>query len=158
MYNLFMKYNVPGVGEISINSIILDLNGTLSVGGVVSTRTKELISEITAKGIEVVLFTGDQRGTANKICLELGITLQKCENSKEKALASKKFNKATTAAIGNARIDIGTFKNSIISVATLQGEGIHTGILKYVDVIVPSIENALELFLDTDSFSSTMRR
>ena len=153
-----MKYTVPGTGEMVINTIILDLNGTLSVNGQISDDAKKLIKEIKTKGVEIVLFTGDQRGTADSLCSELGITFQKCKNSQEKAAASKKFPKETTAAIGNARIDIGTFENAIVSIATLQAEGIHTGILAHVDIVVPSIENALELFLDADSFASTMKK
>ena len=153
-----MKYTVPGTGEMVINTIILDLNGTLSVNGQISDDAKRLITELKTKGVEVVLFTGNQRGTADRLCSELGITFQKCKNSQEKAADSKKFPKETTAAIGNARIDIGTFENAIVSIATLQAEGIHTGILAHVDIVVPSIENALELFLDADSFASTMKK
>jgi hypothetical protein len=29
-----MKYDIPGAGQLEIKTIILDLNGTLSVGGV----------------------------------------------------------------------------------------------------------------------------
>ena len=62
-----------------------------------------------------------------------------------------------TAAIGNARIDMGTFKQAKVSIATLQAEGIHTEILEHVDIIVPSILDALNFFLDEHTFSSTMR-
>ena len=69
----------------------------------------------------------------------------------------QQFDKEKTAAIGNARIDIGTFQNAKISIATLQAEGIHSGILSYVDIIVPSIESALQLFIDKKSLEGTLR-
>ena len=55
-------------------------------------------------------------------------------------------------------VSIGKFKHAKLSIATLQAEWIHTGILKYVDIIVPSIVNALDFFLDTSTFQATMRK
>jgi len=75
----------------------------------------------------------------------------------EKEEAMKNLNSQTTAAIGNARIDIGTFKHAKLSIATLQSEGIHAEILKYVDVVVSSINDALDFFIDKNTFSATMR-
>lgn len=152
-----MIYDVPEVGKIEIKTLVLDLNGTLSIKGVISDVTREKIKELLEKGVNVILFTGDQRGTALNLCDELGINFIRCKNSAEKKEAMKKFNKETTASIGNARIDIGTFEESRISVATVQAEGIHTGIISHVDVIVPSIEDALDFFLDKDTFAATMR-
>ena len=77
--------------------------------------------------------------------------------SAEKSAQMQQFDKNKTAAIGNARIDIGTFENAVLSIATLQAEGIHTGILKHVDIIVPSIDDALQLFLDQKSLEGTLR-
>ena len=153
-----MKYNVPEVGEIEIKNIVLDLNGTLSVHGKIPDGVKERLSSIKKIGIDVVLFTGDMRKTAKDLCEDLGISFVKCKNSQEKEKAMSKFNPETTAAIGNARIDIGTFKKARVSVATLQAEGIHAGIVKHVDVIVPSINDALDFFIDKNTFSATMRK
>lgn len=158
MYNTAVRYDVPEVGEVTIKTVILDLNGTLSINGTISDRTKELLKELTKREVEIVLLTGDQRGTAKALCSELDISFVRCKNSAEKSEASKRFDKNTTAAIGNARIDIGTFENAIVSIATLQAEGIHAEIIPYVDIIVPTIENALEILLDPNSFAATMRK
>lgn len=153
-----MKYNVPEIGEIEIKTIVLDLNGTLSVNGDISQQTKEKIDLVTKEGVKIILFTGDQRGTAESLCKEIGVEFHRAKSSKEKAELSEKLDYETTAAIGNARIDIGTFKNAKVSVATLQSEGIHVGILAHVDVIVPSIEDALDFFLNENTFCATMRK
>jgi P-type E1-E2 ATPase len=152
-----MKYLVPEVGEIEIKTIVLDLNGTLSVNGKILDGVKERFTKLKELGISVVLFTGDQRGTAADLCKEYGIDFVRTKNGKEKEEAMKKYDSETTAAIGNARIDIGTFKHARVSVATLQPEGIHAEIIKHVDVVVPSINDALDFFIDTDTFSATMR-
>jgi hypothetical protein len=37
-----MQYEIPGQGQLTIKTIILDLNGTLSVGGTVKPRLDKL--------------------------------------------------------------------------------------------------------------------
>jgi len=36
-------------------------------------------------------------------------------------------------------------------------KGIHAGILKYIDIIVPTINDALDLFIDPNALIATMR-
>ncbi len=153
-----MKYNVTGVGEIEINTIVLDLNGTLSVKGEIVEGAKERIQKLKELGFRIILFTGDQRGNAAELCADLGIEFQKASTSDEKEKLFLDLDLETTAAIGNARIDVGKFKHAKLSIATLQAEGIHTGILSDVDVIVPSINDALDFFIDKDIFGATMRK
>ena len=152
-----MLINAPNNVQLDIKNIVLDLNGTLANYGIISEETKELIQKLKALNYRIILISGDIRGNAATIAKELGIDLLLGKNSNEKAKQIQKFNSNNTAAIGNARIDIGTFQNAILSIATLQQEGIHTDIIKYVDIIVPSIEDALRLFIDTKSIEGTLR-
>ena len=154
-----MIFNIPPHGEVlEINTIVLDLNGTLSVNGVVADSTKELIHQLKEIGYHLFLISGDIRGSAKTIANELGLDLYLGKTSDEKAAQMQQFDKNKTAAIGNARIDIGTFENAALSIATLQAEGIHTGILQYVDILIPSIDDALRLFLDKKSLEGTLRQ
>lgn len=152
-----MKYQVPEVGEIEINTIVFDLNGTLQVNKKIPEGVKERLARLSDLGFELVFFSGDVRGNAADIAADLGIKFVKTVSGKEKEAAFLKYDPETTAAIGNARIDIGKFKHAKLSIATLQAEGIHVGILKYVDVIVPHINDALDFFLDEGTFKGTMR-
>ena len=152
-----MKYNPKGAGEFDLDTIILDLNGTLAVNGSVPDGVKERASKLKELGYKILLFSGDQRGTAQAQADDLGIELQRAGTTEEKEQLTLKLNKERTVAIGNARIDIGTFKHSKLRIATLQAEGIHAAILPYVDVIVTSINDALDLLINKDSLEATMR-
>ena len=152
-----MQFNIPQGESFEITTIVLDLNGTLSVNGKISDKTKSLISKLKELNYRIVLISGDIRGNAKIIAKELGIEILLGKTSDEKVKQMYNFDIEKTASIGNARIDIGTFINSKLSIATLQSEGIHTGILKYVDIIVPSIEDALNLFIDKKSLEGTLR-
>ena len=152
-----MLIKAPNNRVLDIENIILDLNGTLANYGIVSERSKELIKALKELNYNIILISGDIRGNAANIAKELNIKIFLGENSEAKAIEVQKFDPNKTAAIGNARIDIGTFNNAIISIATLQQEGIHTEIIKHVDIIVPSIEDALKLFIDTKALEGTLR-
>ena len=151
-----MKYDVPRVGILEFDTIVLDLNGTLSVKWMISDETKEKISRLRELGFTIYLLTGDARWTGQTLCDNLWIDLVVTQGSKEKAAFMKKIGKEKTVAIGNARIDIGMFQNAALSIATIQSEWIHTAILEHVDIIIPNIEDALDLFIDWDSLRATM--
>ncbi len=153
-----MKYHPKGVGEIELDTIILDLNGTLAVNGGIVAGVKNRIAKLKDLGFKIYIFTGDQRGNAAELSKELGIEVRKAGSLEEKEALTSKLDVDKTVAIGNARIDIGTFKKTKLRIATLQAEGIHVGILKHVDIIVPSIIDALDLLLNPASFKATMRK
>ena len=152
-----MLINGPDNTKIEIENIILDLNGTLSNFGIVSDKTKLLLKQLKQLNYNIVLISGDIRGNASVISKELDLKLYLGANSAEKAKQMQCFDKSKTAAIGNARIDIGTFQNAEISIATLQAEGIHPGILEHVDILVSSIEEALTLFTEPKALEATLR-
>jgi P-type E1-E2 ATPase len=144
--------------KIEIKTIVLDLNGVLSVNGKIPRGAKKRLKKLRELGYKIILFTGNQRGHADKICGKLGIEYEVTPSAKEKETAILKHDPKTCAAIGNARIDIGTLKHAKVSVLTIQAEGIHTETIKYADIIVPSINDALDLFINKDSFLGTMKK
>lgn len=152
-----MIYKVPGEGEIELDTIILDLNGTLSVNGKIPEGVRERLQKLNDLGFKVILFTGDQRGTADELTRSLGISFNKTKDTAEKEAAAKLLNNGKTVAIGNARIDIGTFKEARLKICVLQAEGMHTGILPLIDVIFTSINDAFDFLIDSDTFAATMR-
>jgi len=153
-----MKYNPVGVEEIELDTIILDLNGTLSVNGILVIGVKEKLAKLKEMGYKIFLFTGDQRANAAELAKEIGLEVQKANTTEEKEALTSKLDTNKTVAIGNARIDIGTFRNTKLRIATLQAEGIHAGILNFVDIIVPTINDALNLLINPDIFNATMRK
>lgn len=153
-----MKYNPTNVGEIELDRILIDLNGTLSVYGKIAESTKTLVAQLKAGGFEIYLISGNGRGDIDKVAEEIGATFYEAKSSEEKEKIALQLNNEKCVALGNGRIDIGLFKHAKIRIATLQGEGIHTGIIEYVDIIVPTINDAFRLLLDVKAFEGTMRR
>jgi soluble P-type ATPase len=153
-----LSYAVPGVGTINIDTLVVDSNGTLTVKGEMVPGVVERIHRLQMLGVNVVMISSDQRGKARALALSSGIAYYEADNSRQKEDVLLSLGSRNVAAIGNARIDIGLFVQSVVSVATLQAEGIHKDIIDHVDIIVPSINDALDFFLDEDTFIATMKR
>lgn len=153
-----MVFELPHGENIEIKTLILDLNGTLTVHGKIPKGVPEQINILKSLEFRIILLSGDVRGTAKEIAEEMRIELIIAKSADEKEAAILELEPQTCASIGNARIDIGTFKHARVSILTLQAEGIHADTIQYADMIVPSIQDALSLFIDKKSFEATMRK
>jgi P-type E1-E2 ATPase len=153
-----MNYEIPGKGKIEINTIVLDLNGTLSVKGKIVEGVKERLNKLKNRGFRIIFFSGDTRGNAKDIAKNLEIDFIKASSSLEKEAQIKKLKPETCAAIGNGLIDLRKIKLAKIGIVTLQSEGVHIKTLTKADIVVPSINDALDLFIDENSLIATLRK
>ena len=152
-----MKYNISGIGEYNLNTIVMDLNGTISIRGNIIDGVKLKLNKLSKKEFRLILVSSDQRGNAENIAKQLGVEFRIAKTLEEKQSFMQSLNSETVVAIGNSRVDIGLFSKAKLSIATLQAEGIHPEIIKHVDIIVPSIIDAFNLLLDEDTLCSTMK-
>lgn len=143
-------------GDIELNTILIDLNGTLTVSGILDERIPALISQLKWLWFRLILLTGDQRGNSQQF-ESIGLEVVLAWNAQAKKEFALTCDITKTIAIGNARIDIWMFEVCKLRIATLQWEWIHAAILPYVDIIVPDMVNALQMFIDTDIFAATMK-
>lgn len=152
-----MKLLIPNSGEIELKTLILDLNGTLTIRGEIVKGVTEKLAKLKDKRIKVVLLSGDTRGNAKVIAESLGIELVRASTGEAKRKAALNLNPQMCVAIGNGLIDVALFEIVRLSIVTLQAEGVHTACLKAADIIVPSILDALDLLIDENSLIATLR-
>ena len=69
-----------------------------------------------------------------------------------------KLGADTCVSIGNGLIDLEITKLAKLSIVTLQSEGVHTQTLLASDIVVPTICDALDLFIDTNRLVATLRK
>lgn len=153
-----MKYSIPGQEPFEINTLILDLNGTLSIGGVIPEGVKERLDNVKDLGFSTVFFTGNTRNDADELAAQLGIDWKLAKNAKEKRDLALEMGADTCASIGNGLIDVELTKVAKLGIVTLQAEGVHTKTLLEADIVVPTINDALDLFIDPSRLTATMRR
>lgn len=153
-----MKYDIPGLDPFTIDTIILDLNGTLSVGGVVPEGVKQRLDQLKQLGFDIVFFTGNTRNDADDLASRLGIEWRLAKNADDKRNLALDMNPAACASIGNGRIDLELMKTVKLRIVTLQAEGVHVETLLQSNIIVPTIIDALDLFIDSQRLIATLRK
>jgi soluble P-type ATPase len=153
-----MIYNVPGLGEVELKTIILDFNGTLSIGGAIPEGVQPRIQKLKELGFRIVLFTGNTRGDAEQIATSLGIEWKQAQTAEEKAELAKDYDPASCVSIGNGLIDIELMKVVALRIVTLQAEGVHVQTLMASDAVVPHINDALDMLLDPNRLIATFRQ
>jgi len=145
------------MNELEIKTIILDLNGTLSVGGVVPDGVKERLGKLKDMGFNVLFFTGNTRNDADDLATDLGVDWKLAKNAGDKRDLALELDPDTCASIGNGLIDLELMKVVKLSIVTLQAEGVHVQTLVNSDVIIPTINDALDLFIDEQRLIATLR-
>lgn len=144
--------------SLIIETLILDLNGTLAVGWKLVDGIWSKISTIQSQWIKVVLFSGDTRWVAQQIADDLGIEYVYAPSQEEKYQQTLLVNPLTCASIGNGLIDKKMMEAVTLSIVTLQAEWVHRETLLVSDIVVPSILDALDLFVDHDKLIATLRK
>ena len=154
-----MRIDIPGWGNIDIENIVIDLNGTVATDGRVPLEVKEKINSLSDQA-KIYILTADTQGTANEEILGMNAELIKIpeEDSKQgKFDFLKTLNLEATVAIGNGNNDQLILKEAALGIAVLGDEGVSVSAIKTADIVVKNIQNALDLFLKPKRLIATLR-
>ena len=153
-----ISIDIPGWENITIENIVLDLNGTIATDGRISVDVKEKIKTLSQK-TKVYILTADTQGTAGDESKDIGIELVKIpgEDSKNKKFEFlKTLNLDKTIVIGNGNNDQLILKEAALGIAILGDEGLSGLALKNAEILVKSISDALDLFLKPKRLIATL--
>jgi P-type E1-E2 ATPase len=153
-----ISIEIPGWENITIENVVLDLNGTIATDGKISLDVKEKIKALSQK-TKVYILTADTQGTAGDESKEIGIELVKIpsEDSKDKKFDFvKTLNLDRTIVIGNGNNDQLILKEAALGIAVLGDEGVSSLALKNAEILVKSISDALDLFLKPKRLMATL--
>jgi P-type E1-E2 ATPase len=154
-----IKIDISGWGNIEIENLVLDLNGTIATDGKIPSGVKEKINSLSDK-VKIYILTADTQGTASEESSDMSVELLKVseEDSTEvKLRVVESLDPTRTVAIGNGNNDHLILKEAALGVAVLGDEGISASAMKNADVIVRSISDALDLFLKPKRLIATLR-
>ena len=152
-----MEISIPNNGNLNINHVLLDLNGTLAVGGNLIEGVKERVEELRDQ-YKLILLSSNTRGGADKLASELGIQFIETKTGVDKQKIAEDLDPITCAAIGNGLIDLELIQTAHLGIVTMQGEGVHIKTLLAADIVVPSVNDALDLFIDRNKLIATLRK
>jgi len=142
-----MIVEVPGCAPLDIRHLMFDLNGTLATDGNMPGEVAERLRCLTA-GLNVHILTADTFGTASSL-RELGVqvtVLGPGDQVAAKATAIRVLGALHTVAIGNGMNDEGMLREATLGILVVGQEGAAVRSLLAADLVVRSIEDALDLF------------
>ena len=153
-----LSIKIPGREELILNHLILDYNGTIAEDGEIIEGIRPRLAEL-AKELSIYVITADTHGTAAKKCEGLPLqvlTFPTTEVGRIKAEEAGKME-GGVITIGNGFNDIQMSDAADLSICVIGREGCCGALLAHSDVVVTSIEDALDLLLKTDRLRATLR-
>jgi soluble P-type ATPase len=154
-----IEINIPGWGDMEIENIVLDLNGTIATDGRIPLEVKEKIGSL-ADQVKIYILTVDTQGTANEETKDMNIELIKIteeDSNQGKFEFLKTLDLERTVAVGNGNNDQLILKEAGLGIAVLGEEGLSVSVIKNADIVVKDISDALDLFLKPKRLIATLR-
>ena len=153
-----MKIDIPGWGNVDIENIVIDLDGTIATDGRISLEVKEKIGALSNLA-KIYILTANPQGPADEEILGMKAELIKVPNEDSKRgkldfLTT--LNLEMTVAIGNGSNDQLILKEAALGIAVLGDEGVSVSAIKSADIVVKNIQNALDLFLKPKRLVTTL--
>jgi soluble P-type ATPase len=153
-----ISISIPGWGNMEIENIVLDLNGTIATDGKISSEVKEKINPLSDKA-KIYILTADTQGTASEESSDMGVELLKVsekDSAEVKLRVLESLDPTRTVAIGNGNNDHLILKEAALGIAVLGDEGLSVSAMKNSDIIVKNISDALDLFLRPKRLIATL--
>lgn len=154
-----MLIDIPGYLTMDLKYLILDFNGTLALDGVLIEGIKDKLRML-ADEFKIFVLTADTFGSVKDQCQDLDvevIVLTGDQVSKEKLRIVDELGYENCVAIGNGRNDYYMLRSAILSVGVIGDEGMYSGLAEAADVLIPSMDLALDLLLEPKRLIASLR-
>jgi soluble P-type ATPase len=150
---------VPGFGKLQLDHLVLDYNGTLAVDGKLLPGVKRRLAALGTR-LRIHVITADTFGKARAGLAGLDCRLEIVKSGGEdraKAAYVRRLRQDRVACIGNGRNDRRMLRVAALGIAVVQTEGASTEALAAADLLVPSVCDALDLFLNPRRLTASLR-
>jgi P-type E1-E2 ATPase len=154
-----IRVEIPGYGDVEIEHLLLDYNGTLAVGGYVAAGVREMIGQL-AKKVDVHVITADTFGSAQAELAGAPVKVTRISGKDERAeklALVRQLGPQVTLAIGNGNNDALMLKESVIGIVVMGREGCAKSALDNADLLVGDILCALEMLTNPERLKATLR-
>jgi soluble P-type ATPase len=152
-----LRLDIPDDGVITIDYLLLDVNGTLTDRGRLLDGVSDRLAKL-AEQLEIHLLSADTLGTLDELASELGVNAARVGHGSEKRAMAIDLGADRCAAVGNGRNDAEMLSVVKLALAVVGAEGAASATLAAADVIFTSVVDALDLLLEPPVAASTLRR
>jgi P-type E1-E2 ATPase len=143
-----IELNIPGRGLLRLQHLVMDVNGTLALDGVLLDGVARRISSLRDR-LEIHLLTADTHGGQAAIDERLNlkaVRIQPGNEDAQKAAYVKQLGPEMVAAIGQGANDALMLREASLGICVLSVEGLSRETLLAADLLMPDILSALDLF------------
>jgi soluble P-type ATPase len=153
-----LTVEIPGRGRLEVAHLVLDLNGTLAVDGVVPDTVMERLRALSTR-ICVHVISADTFGTAATLRgLDIRVqVLPPGDHVEAKAAFVRALGTSKTIAIGNGSNDESMVREAAVGIAVVGQEGAAARTVLAADIVVNDIRDALDLLLSPARLIATLR-
>jgi soluble P-type ATPase len=148
--------SIPGVGDLLLEHLILDMNGTLTNRGVLLEGVEAKLVRVSV-ALDIRLVSADTFGTLDAIAKRLKVGAVRASSGKDKVRVLDELGREQSAVIGNGANDVPALAAAALGIAVLGPEGASGAALRSADVVCASVVDALDLLLDPKALTATLR-
>ena len=147
---------IPGRGELRLEHLLLDVNGTLTSRGTLIDGVEPRIDSL-REALDIQLVSADTFGTLDAIAQRLGVAGMRAATGEDKLRVLNGWGHERSAVIGNGANDVLVLEAAAVGFAVVGPEGASAAALRAADVVCASAADALDLLLDPKALSATLR-
>lgn len=154
-----ISFDVPGKGLYEFYNLVLDMNGTIAVDGIIPEKVLYRL-EALSKVLNVYMITADTHGKLEAQKDKIPAKIQRIyapDEARQKADFIESIGASKSIAVGNGSNDAEMLKKAKLSIAIIGSEGCSINALQAADIIVISPEDALDLLINTNRLIATLR-
>ena len=151
--------DIPDFGQLNLDYLVLDFNGTLAVDGRLLPLVSDQLNELAEK-LKIIVLTADTFGSAHMALANVKCDLAVLPPGNQtvgKRDFVRKFGVERCVCVGNGRNDCLMLQEAALGIAVIQTEGTAIETLMAADIALSSIADALALLNNPRRLVATLR-
>jgi len=154
-----IRIDIPGVGEVNLEHVVFDVNGTLALDGKLLPGLPDHFQRL-EKILQIHLLTADTHGKQSEIDQQLGlkaVRIQAGNEKEQKADYIHHLGANQTVAVGQGANDALMIEAARLGICVISPEGTALDTLLKADLVVPDILSALEILINPIRLKASLR-
>jgi P-type E1-E2 ATPase len=154
-----ISVSIPGWGDVDLEYLVVDYNGTLAFDGKAKDGVKELLEKV-SRYVKIFIVTADTYGNVDTEGNTIGfriIKVGKGSSGNEKAKIVRELGPEKVVAIGNGSNDALMLREAALGIGVIGDEGCASSLIKEADIVVKHIVDGLNILLHEDRIVATLR-
>jgi soluble P-type ATPase len=143
-----IELSIPGRGDLLLEHLVMDVNGTLAVDGILLDGVAKRIGALRNR-LTVHLLTANTHGgqaTIDHLLNLQAVRIRQGDEAGQKAAYVQQLGAEHVVAIGQGANDAQMLKTAALGICVLSVEGLAVEALTSANLFMPDILSALDLF------------